>query len=119
MSKQLERLREQEEKATEKAKELRKKIRAKEREQRDKLAKSIGLKILKATDDVKSVKGFEENYDVHKKGEKEESSFRLSDEERKAFATFVQRTNEYGRYEFDVNLNLKLKEIFQRFLELY
>lgn len=119
MSKQLERLKQQELKASEKAKELRKKIRAKEREQQDKLAQSIGLKILKSTDEIKSVKGFEENYVVHKKVENEKSNFQLSEEERNVFNAFLNRTNENGIYKFDQQLNLKMVEIFKRFLELY
>lgn len=119
MSKQLERLKQQELKASEKAKELRKKIRAKEREQQEKLAKSIGLKVLKATDDVKSVKAFEENYVVHKKGKQEETSFRFSEEERKVFEDFLSRTTDTGTYTFDRGLNVKLVEIFKRFLELH
>lgn len=119
MSKELERLKQQELKASEKAKELRKKIRAKEREQQEQLAKSIGLKVLKSTDDVKSVKSFEENYVVHKKGKQEETSFHFSEEERKVFEGFLDRTTEKGIYKFDQRLNLKLVEIFKRFLELH
>lgn len=41
----------------------------------------------------------------------------LSDDDRAILTDFIERTNDTGYYKFDNDLNLKLKELFQRLLK--